>query len=87
MQEVLPKMGTDRDREKAYQACQAQLKQLQGHLAEACVALPLLEAQLCNAACDDPGSVVMEQVVLPLLQQRVLAGAEAFFGQHSQVVP
>jgi len=51
-------------------------------VAEGCAALPLLEAQLCNAACDDPGGVIMTQVVLPLLQQRLLTQAQKF---HAEV--
>jgi len=47
--------------------------------------LPLLEAQLCNAACSDPGVVIMDEVLLPLLRQRLTTLADDFCGTHPQV--
>ena len=84
MQNMWPKLMTDQDEAKLYRALQAELKDLEGIIAEGCAALPLLEGQLMRAACDDPGPLIMDQVVLPLLQQRLTAKAEAFHasGQH-----
>lgn len=78
---------TDKDEAKLYRALQAELEDLEGFIAEGRAALPLLEGQLMRAACDDPGPLIMDQVVLPLLQQRLIAKAEAFHasGQPSQV--
>ena len=87
MQKLWPKLMTDKDDAKAYRALQAELEDLESMVAEGCAALPLLEAQLMSAACDDPGSLIMDQVVQPLLQQRLTARAEAFhaLSQTSQV--
>lgn len=79
---------TDKDEAKVYQALQAELEDLEGMILEGRAALPLLEGQLMRAACHDPGPVIMDEVVLPLLQQRLTAQAEAFnaSGQNPQVL-
>ena len=40
--------------------------------------LPFLEAYLLNLACDDPSTVLGPQLLLPILQQRLLAKARQF---------
>lgn len=87
MQNLWPKLMTDKEEAKLFRALQAELEDLEGLVAEGCAALPLLEGQLMRAACDDPGPLIMDQVVLPLLQQRLTAKAEAFnaSGKPSQV--
>ncbi|KAL3139141.1 hypothetical protein ABBQ32_005927 [Trebouxia sp. C0010 RCD-2024] len=72
-----PQLMTDKDDANLYRALQAELEHLEGMVAEGCAALPLLEAKLMSAACHDPGPLIMDQVVLPLLQQRLTAKAEA----------
>lgn len=78
LQNLWPKLMTDKDEAKVYRALQAELEDLEGLVLEGRAALPLLEELLIRAACDDPGPVIMNQVVLPLLQQRLTAQAEAF---------
>lgn len=87
MQNLWPKLMTDKDEASLYQALRTELEDLERLVTEGCAALPLLEGQLMRAACDDPGTLIMDQVVLPLLQQRLTAKAEAFHasGQTSQV--
>lgn len=88
LQNLWPRLMTDKDEAKVYRALQAELEDLEGVLSEGRAALPLLEGQLMRAACDDPGPVIMGQVMLPLLQQRLTAQAEAFHasGQKPQVL-
>lgn len=81
---VWPKLCTDQQEAKAYKASDAQLKHLENLLAEGCAALPLLEAQLCNAACSDLGGVIMDEVLLPLLRQRLTTLADDFCAVHPQ---
>ncbi|KAL0047738.1 hypothetical protein WJX82_010767 [Trebouxia sp. C0006] len=81
---IWPKLCTDQQEAKAYKASEAQLKHLEDLLAEGCAALPLLEAQLCNAACSDPGVVIMDEVLLPLLRQRLTTLADDFCGVRPQ---
>lgn len=87
MQNLWPQLMTDKDDANLYRALQAELEHLEGMVAEGCAALPLLEAKLMSAACHDPGPLIMDQVVLPLLQQRLTAKAEALHvsGSTSQV--
>ncbi len=84
-QAIWPKLCTDQQEAKAYKASEAQLKHLEDLLAEGCAALPLLEAQLCNAACSDVGGVIMDEVLLPLLRQRLTTLADDFCAGHPQV--
>lgn len=84
-QAIWPKLCTDQQEAKAYKAAEAQLKHLEDLLAEGCAALPLLEAQLCNAACSDPGGVIIDEVLLPLLRQRLTTLADDFCAAHPQV--
>jgi len=84
-QAIWPKLCTNEEKAKAYKACEAQLKHLEDLLAEGCAALPLLEAQLCSAACSNPGGVIMAQVLLPLLRQRLTTLADDFCAVHLQV--
>lgn len=88
MQNLWPKLMTDKDETKVYRALQAELEDLKNMVSEGRAALPLLEGQLMRAACDDPGPIIMDEVVLPLLQQRLSAQAEAFnaSGQKPQVL-
>lgn len=84
-QAVWPKLCTEQEGAKAYKASEAQLKHLEDLLAEGCAALPLLEAQLCNAACSDLEGVLMDEILLPLLRQRLKTLADDFCGVHPQV--
>ncbi|KAL0041856.1 hypothetical protein WJX79_006837 [Trebouxia sp. C0005] len=81
---VWPKLCTEQEGAKAYKASEAQLKHLEDLLAEGCAALPLLEAQLCNAACSDLEGVLMDEILLPLLRQRLKTLADDFCGVHPQ---
>ena len=83
MQNLWPQLMTEKEEAKLYRALQAEQEHLECMVAEGCAALPLLEAKLMSAACDDPGPVIMDRVVLPLLRQRLTAKAEALLGSGS----
>ena len=40
--------------------------------------LPLLEAYMVDLACDDPGTVLGPQLILPMLRTRLMARAQKF---------
>lgn len=76
MQNLWPNLMTEKDEAKVYRALQAELEHLESIVSEGCAALPLLEAKLMSAACDDPSPLIMDWVVLPLLRQRLTAKTE-----------
>ena len=47
------------------------------HFEEGCAILPPLLEQMVEAACDDPGAVVLHQLLLPLVRERLEATAKA----------
>ena len=47
------------------------------HFEQGCAVVHPLMAQLVEAACDDPGAVLLPQLVLPLLRERLGAKAQA----------
>lgn len=57
---------------------QSQLKLIEKRQQEGQAVLPFLHAYMLNLACDDPGTIIGPQLVLPMLQERLLARASAF---------
>ena len=58
-----------------HDSLQQHVKWITKHLDEGCAALPLIEAHVVHSGCDDPGSVTMPHLILPLLQERLEAAA------------
>ena len=77
LQEVWPKLSTQEEDKAWYKALQLQQEQLTKHYEEGCAVLPLLEGQVVDAACSDPGAVLLPHLILPLLQQQVESKAAA----------
>ena len=77
LQEIWPKLSSLEEDKAWYRALQLQQKQLAKHYEEGCAALPLLEGQVVDAACSDPGAVLLPHLILPLLQQEVESKALA----------
>ena len=46
------------------------------HVDDACAVLGLLRAQVVDAACDDPASLIVPHLVMPLIKERLEAKAE-----------
>lgn len=47
---------------------QKEVKAIEKRLEEACVVIQHLEMHVINAACDDPGTAIGSQLLLPMLQ-------------------
>ena len=62
---------SDADDHSIYQRSQVQLTDIKKQQEGGRVVLPLLETQLINVACEDPGAVVGTHLILPLLQERL----------------
>ena len=82
MQRLWPKLMTEKEDVAIYKSLQSELQQLDSKIAGGRAALALLEAQLMQAACDDPGAHILDQVVRPLLQQRLIARSKEFYASH-----
>ena len=50
---------------------QQQLKLLKKSFQEGCAVLPLMQAQVVHAACDNPGAVVLPHLILPMLREQL----------------
>lgn len=57
---------------------QKQLKQIEKRQQQGQAVLPLLENSVIELACDDPGTVIGPQIILPTLRKRLLAWAQSF---------
>eukprot|EP00775_Hariotina_reticulata_P013475 gene13475-13601_t len=61
------------------------LKSVEAQLEEGRVAVQHLELFLLNVACDDPGTVIGSQLLLPLLQDRLDCAALAFKAERAKM--
>jgi hypothetical protein len=61
------------------------LKSVEAQLEEGRVAVQHLELFLLNVACDDPGTVIGSQLLLPLLQDRLDGAALAFKAERAKM--
>ena len=90
LQEVWPKLSTPEEDKGWSKALQLQQQQLTKHYEEGCAVLPLLEGQVVDAACSDPGTALLPHLILPLLQHQVenkAAAAAKVRSQHRALVP
>jgi len=76
MQDVRYQLHDDKEDHRVYQLLQTQLSQIEKRQEEGRAVLPFLEAYLLSLACDDPGTIIGPQLVLPLLQKRLDAKAQ-----------
>jgi hypothetical protein len=67
---VRKQLYSEKDDRVFFDRIKCALKTIEGRLEEGRVALQHLEVLLVNVACDDPGTVIGSQLVLPLLQVR-----------------
>lgn len=64
------------DRQAALlKSLQTQHKLMVQHLDDACAVLELLRAHVVDAACDDPASLILPHLVMPLIKERLEAVA------------
>jgi len=74
-QDVRYQLHDDKEDHHGYQLLQTQLSQVEKRQEEGHAVLPFLEAHLLSLTCDDPGTIIGPQLVLPLLQKRLDAKA------------
>lgn len=72
-----PKLTTPEQSHTLYEAMQQQLKSVKKSFEEGCAVLPLMQAQVIHAACDNPGAVVLPHLILPMLREQLEAKADA----------
>ena len=72
-----PKLTTPEQSHTLYGAMQQQLKSVKKSFQEGCAVLPLMQAQVIHAACDNPGAVVLPHLILPMLREQLEAEADA----------
>jgi len=80
-QDVRYQLHDDKEDQHGYQLLQTQLSQLEKRQEEGRAVLPFLEAYLLSLTCDDPGTIIGPQLVLPLLQERLDAKAQEYHQQ------
>jgi len=73
LQKLWPKLCKPEKAQAVLEAMQAQQKQVVKQFQEGCAVLPLLEAHMVEAACDDPGALIVPHLVLPLLREHLEA--------------
>ena len=77
VQVIWPKLTTPEQSQALYKAMQNQQVYVNKKFQEGCAVLPLMEAQVLHAACDNPGTVVVPHLILPLLRERLEVLADA----------
>ena len=82
-QDVYRQMYTAADDHNVFQGVQAHLKAIKDQQEEGRAVLHHLEAQLINVACNDPGAIIAEYLVLPLIQERLDRKAAESAPSHS----
>ncbi len=75
-QDVRHQLHGDKEDQQGYQLLQTQLSKVEKQQEEGRAVLPFLEAYLLSLTCDDPGTIIGPQLVLPLLQERLDAKAQ-----------
>ncbi|KAL0024964.1 hypothetical protein WJX77_006455 [Trebouxia sp. C0004] len=75
--DIWPKLCKPEQTKAVYEALQVQHAESMKHFEQGCAVVQPLMAQLVEAACDDPGAVLLPQLVLPLLRERLEAKAKA----------
>lgn len=73
--DIWPKVSTFEQEKVLYEAIKLQRKQLAPFHDEGCAVLPLMEAHVVDAACNDPGAALLPHLILPLLREQI--GAKA----------
>lgn len=85
--DIWPKLCKPEQNKALREALQVQQAQCMKHFEQGCAVVHPLMAQLVEAACDDPGAVLLPQLVLPLLRERLGAKAQAHKdGMSSDVI-
>jgi hypothetical protein len=76
-QDIWPKLCKPEQNKALHEALQVQHAESMKHFEQGCAVVQPLMAQLVEAACDDPAALLLPQLVLPLLRERLEAKAQA----------
>ena len=76
-QDIWPKLCKPEQCKAMHEMLQVQHAESMKHFEQGCAIVQSLMAQLVEAACDDPGAVLLPQLVLPLLRERLETKAKA----------
>ncbi|KAL0043967.1 hypothetical protein WJX82_009704 [Trebouxia sp. C0006] len=75
--DIWPKLCKPEQNKALHEALQVQHAESMKHFEQGCAVVQPLMAQLVEAACDDPAALLLPQLVLPLLRERLEAKAQA----------
>ncbi|KAA6422724.1 MAG: hypothetical protein FRX49_07259 [Trebouxia sp. A1-2] len=75
--DIWPKLCKPEQCKAMHEMLQVQHAESMKHFEQGCAIVQSLMAQLVEAACDDPGAVLLPQLVLPLLRERLETKAKA----------
>ena len=78
LQDVRYQLHDEAEDQRLCKLAQKQLKQIEKRQQQGQAVLPLLETSVIILACDDPGTVIGPQIILPTLRKRLLARAQSF---------
>jgi len=82
--DVRKQLYTDADDRAFFDRVKAEVRAVDGRLADGRAALLHLEGAMCNVACDDPGAAVGASLALPMLQERLDAAAAEFAARRAK---
>ena len=76
-QDIWPKLCKPEQNKALHEALQVQHAESMKHFEQGCAIVQPLMEHLVEAACDDPAAVLLPQLVLPLLRERLEAKFQA----------
>ena len=70
-QDIWPKIATPEQIAALLKVMQEEQQHMERLVQEGCAVLPLIEGQVVDAACTDPGALLMPHLILPMLRQQI----------------
>ena len=70
-QDIWPKIATPEQIAALLKDMQEEQQHMERLVQEGCAVLPLLEGQVVDAACSDPGAALLPHLILPMLGQHI----------------
>ena len=70
-QDIWPKIATPEQGEALLKNMHEEQQQMERLVQEGYAVLPLIEGQMVDAACTDPGALLMPHLILPMLSQQI----------------
>ena len=71
VQDIWPRIATPEQGEALLKDMHEEQQQMERLVQEGYAVLPLIEGQMVDAACTDPGALLMPHLILPMLSQQI----------------